>query len=425
MAVGDALGCGVRGLKQETVHQYFRRAQEGYVDGAKFVGKGIKQYRMPGLYGCQTQRALALSEVLLKKRKPQADDLMALIGELAAAGPEFYFGGFRHADGPFRKAVAEWPALSPPFVSAQQPCNLNYASLAVPLALYHQRVHDSLLLQCVETCRLFSSHPLEISAVAVSAELICFFAGLDAANLAEEELPAEEILQQAVESAERAEKFLREKFPELEMNERLAPRLSATVTGLRDQFFQTDLDGLLKWICENASRRLDTPINNPSQGHALTLFPLALTLVLKFGENFSELTAQCMKLGREADTLGALAGAWGGALLGYSNIPDSLKAGLANAKELKIRGESLFFKKAPKQAKSVLEMERNLTLKESELQKKYRVEPRKAMGKPTTPALDIDFEESQSQALKDNPQLARKFQKEKTRSKRDRRRNLD
>ncbi len=425
MAVGDAMGSAVRGLKQETVHQYFRRV-DGYVDGGAFVGKGIKLYRMPGLYGCQTQRALALSEVLLKNKKPQADDLTALIGEMAADGPEFYFGLFRHADGPFRKAVEEWPALSPPLVSSQKPCNLNYAALAVPLALYHQRTHDSLLRQCVETCLLFGSHPLEISAACAHAGLICFFAGLgDEINLAEEDLPAEEILQQAVAGAERAEEFIQENFPGLETGGKNAPRLSAAVAGLRDQFFQSDLDGLLKWICEYVSRQLDAPINNPSQGHALALFPLALTLVLKFGGNFSELMAQCMKLGREADKLGALAGAWGGALLGHSQIPEPLKSGLANSRELKIRGEALFYKKLPKQAKAVLEMERGLTLKESELQKKYRVEPRrKGVGKPTASAQDTDFEDSEAQALKDDPQLARKFQKQKTRSKRDRRRNL-
>ena len=57
MAIGDALGQSVKGLKPETVKQYFKQV-DTYHDVRPFIGKGIKQYRMAGLYGVQTQRAL-------------------------------------------------------------------------------------------------------------------------------------------------------------------------------------------------------------------------------------------------------------------------------------------------------------------------------------------------------------------------------
>ena len=47
MAVGDAMGQSVKGLKPETVKQYFKQV-DGYKDVRPYIGKGIKQYRMPG-----------------------------------------------------------------------------------------------------------------------------------------------------------------------------------------------------------------------------------------------------------------------------------------------------------------------------------------------------------------------------------------
>ena len=61
MAVGDAMGTGVRGLKREAVTQCFKRMDD-YKDVRPFLGKGIKQYRMQGLYSSQTQSALVVTD---------------------------------------------------------------------------------------------------------------------------------------------------------------------------------------------------------------------------------------------------------------------------------------------------------------------------------------------------------------------------
>ena len=111
MAVGDALAQSVKGLKPETVKQYFKQVDK-YHDVRPYIGKGIKQYRMAGLYGVQTQRALAVYDSLLKTKKPNGEDLSDLLVRLSAHGPENYFGVFRRPEGCFYKSVQDLPNRS-------------------------------------------------------------------------------------------------------------------------------------------------------------------------------------------------------------------------------------------------------------------------------------------------------------------------
>ena len=68
MAIGDAMGRGVNGLKPEAIRQIFGVIDD-YKDVRKAVGKGIKDYRMQGLYGAPVQCALAVCDGLLRNKK--------------------------------------------------------------------------------------------------------------------------------------------------------------------------------------------------------------------------------------------------------------------------------------------------------------------------------------------------------------------
>ena len=50
MAVGDAMGRPAKGLKPAAIRQIFG-AMDGFKDVRSIMGKGIKDYRMQGLYG--------------------------------------------------------------------------------------------------------------------------------------------------------------------------------------------------------------------------------------------------------------------------------------------------------------------------------------------------------------------------------------
>ena len=68
MAVGDAMGRSVNGLKPEAISQIFGTIED-YQDVKNLVGKGIKRYRMKGLYGAPTQCALAVCDGVLTNKK--------------------------------------------------------------------------------------------------------------------------------------------------------------------------------------------------------------------------------------------------------------------------------------------------------------------------------------------------------------------
>ncbi|SVC93111.1 uncharacterized protein METZ01_LOCUS345965, partial [marine metagenome] len=74
MAVGDAMGLSAKSMKPETVRQLFG-SMDGFKDVRPFIGKGIKRFKMQGLYGRQTQSALAIADGLLINKKWETSEI--------------------------------------------------------------------------------------------------------------------------------------------------------------------------------------------------------------------------------------------------------------------------------------------------------------------------------------------------------------
>jgi len=421
MAVGDALGQSVKGLKPETVKQYFKQVDR-YHDVRPHIGKGIKQYRMAGLYGVQTQRALAVCDSLLKTKKPNGEDISSLLVTLSAHGPEHYFGVFRRPEGCFYKSVLDIPNRVDPLYAGQASAYGCYFSMAMPLALYQQKPSKTLMKYCIETALLLSRHPWEVTGAALTGFLT-------ARLLNEDALPdGAELLRELAECCESAETAYRESYPDrFALREKDPQAMSRTFKDLTDRWAKGEREGLPAWICDNASSYIGTKIVHATQGHALTLLPLAVVQLLTAGQDFASAVTGTLNLGREADKLGALAGAWAGALHGFSGIPEAWKSGLVNGKEIKLRGEALARRKKGPVGKDLLEMELGLTQKEAEERRKYLPkEPRKAEKKGSV-IEDLWLEEEAGETLpqlKEDPRRWRQFERDKTRKKRDRRRLL-
>ena len=421
MAIGDALGQSVKGLKPETVKQYFKQVDR-YHDVRPFIGKGIKQYRMAGLYGVQTQRALAVCDSLLKTKKPDGEDLSDLLVRLSAHGPENYFGVFRRPEGCFYKCVQDLPNRSEPLHADQASAYACYFSMAVPLALYQQRPSKTLMQYCIEAALLLSRHPWEVAGAAVTGWITTRL-------LNEEGLPeGETLLHEAAEFCQTAEAWYRDTYPDrFILQEKNPEAMSRTLTGLADQYSLGGPESLPDWIGENASSYIGTKIMHATQGHALTILPLALVRLLTPGQDFAAALTGALNLGREADKLGALVGAWAGAVYGFSAIPGDWQSGLVNGKEIKLRGEALAKRKKGAVGKDLLEMELGLTQKEAEERRKYLPkEPTKSAKKGAVVEdlwLDEEAEDTLTQ-LKEDPRRWREFERDKTRKKRDRRRLL-
>ncbi len=417
MAVGDAMGRAVNGLKPEAIGQIFG-AVEDYQDVKKVVGKGIKRYRMKGLYGAPTQCVLAVCDGVLTNKKKFLEETSRNIQSLSKGGPENHFGVFRSPESCLWKAVDlldDQPIAEP---TPQSSATALFTSLSVPLALFHKKWSKTLATQCLDLALMFSSHPQEVVGTVLNGFLVTRFLTLQEGELISQ---GKEILQEAAEICTQAEREYQDRVNIFE-DESIAKSKNAfsqTLEGLIPQLGKSEKE-VLQWIVDNASVYTKRGIRHASQGFVLTLIPLALHWMLSHENRF--LLASIFRQGRETEKLGALAGAWSGAVYGTQVIPENLKTGLVNSREIRLRGEALFQRRMKKDMKPLADMETALTAKESEEAKRYQPKETKKILKP----LAIDFWEDEEDIVpsKEDRVQWRKFQKEKTRSKRDRRKNI-
>jgi ADP-ribosylglycohydrolase len=417
MAVGDAMGRAVNGLKPEAIGQIFG-AVEDYKDVKKVVGKGIKHYRMKGLYGAPTQCALAVCDGVLANKKKFLEETLRNIQSLSKGGPENHFGVFRSSESCLWKAVDlldDQPITEP---TPQSSATALFTFLSVPLALFHKKWSKTLATQCLDLALTFSSHPLEVVGTVLNGFLVTRFL-----TLQEDELISKrkEILQEAAEICAQTESQYQDRVNVFE-DESTAKSINAfsqTLEGLILQLEKSEKEAL-QWIVDNASVYTKREIRHASQGFVLTLIPLVLHWILSRENKF--LLASVFAQGRETEKLGALAGAWSGTVHGAQAIPENLKTGLVNSREIRLRGEALLQRRMKKDMKPLADMETALTAKESEEAKRYQPKEVKKTLKP----IAIDFWEDEEDIVPSKEDRAqwRKFQKEKTKSKRDRRKNL-
>ena len=421
MAVGDAMGRSAKGLKPAAIRQIFG-TMDDFKDVRTIMGKGIKNYRMKGLYGAPTQCALAVCSALLNNKKQFLKGSVKNFQELAKAGPEGYFGVYRNHSACLWRAVDLLDDLEEGQASEQNSSTSLFATLAVPLALFQAKWSKTLARQCFEACLLMSRNRFEVVGTVLTGFLVTRFLTLRS----EESLLAsvrQDVLQEAEEICQQAEAEYLQRFPESEDGgTKGSNALSGALKGLADKSLEPDF---LHWLCEYANTFTRLEIRHPSQGFVLTLLPLALHCVLLPPESgFASTLTHSLSHGRETEMLGALVGAWAGALYGFDKIPATWKSGLVNAKEIRLRAEAISAGRTKKEQKHLFDMEAGMTAKEFEEGKRYLTKEIKKPSRTQMQSLDLWDEEESSAPSKEDRAQWRKLQKEKTKSKRDRRKNI-
>jgi ADP-ribosyl-[dinitrogen reductase] hydrolase len=417
MAVGDAMGRATNGLKPAAIRQIFG-AMDDFQDVRSILGKGIKNYRMKGLYGVPTQCALAVGDALLHNKKHFLQESIKNFKDLAKAGPEGYFGVYRNHSACLWRAVDLLDDLEEGQVSEQNSSTSLFTTLAIPLALFQGKWSKTLARQCFDACLLMTRNRFEVVGTVLTGFLVTRFL---TTSLEEIPLATVNILQEAEEICQKAEMEFLQRFPGSE-DEKESHAFSLALKGMAQKSEDTDF---LQGLCEYANTFTKLDIRHSSQGFVLTLLPLALQCVLQPPDsNFSSTLTRSMNHGRETEVLGTLVGAWAGALYGFDNIPAIWKSGLVNAKEIRLRAEALSARRGKKEQKDLFNMESALTAKEFEEGKRCQTKETKKSSRLQVQSLDIWDEEESSVPSKEDRSEWRKFQKEKTKSKRDRRKNI-
>ena len=417
MAVGDAMGRSAKGLKPAAIRQIFG-TMDDFKDVRPIMGKGITNYRMQGLYGTPTQCALAVGDALLKNKKQFLQESAENFQQLAKAGPEGYFGVYRNHSACLWRAVDLLDYREEEQVSDSS--TSLFTLLAVPLALFQGRWSKTLARQCFDACLLMSRNRFEVVGTVLTGFLVTRFLALPSEENFSSSASAD-ILQEAQEICQQAEAEYLQRFPETE-GEKGSNALSGILKNMADK--SADFP---QWLPEHVNTFTKLEIRHPSQGFVLTLLPLALHCVLSPPESgFASTLTHSLSHGRETEMLGALVGAFAGALYGFDKIPADWKSGLVNAKEIRLRAEALSARRGKKEQKDLFNMEAALTAKEFEEGKRCLTKETKKSSRIQMQSLDLwdEEEEESSVPSKEDRAQWRKFQKEKTKSKRDRRKNI-
>lgn len=427
LAIGDALGQATRGLRPEAVRQLYKR-MDRFQDVRPFIGRGVKTYRMQGLYGGQTQMALALGESLILKKGLDESAFGDLLVQMSQAGPEGYFGVFRRPEGVFARSVQDFPNRMNP---AQADWNTTFGSffpLGVTTALFYGRDSATFQSTVARCAGMMNAHPWEISATAVSGFITLALVRMKVET-------GESVLSGAkslIEESARWAEAIEQKCLELEDAPGASNAVSKTLAGLAERIESSSGAELSAWILENANGYLRQPLSHTTQGQTLTLLPQALVQVLVLPHSFDETIARTAMMGREANKLCALTGAWAGALFGLESMGEVFQAGLVNLKEVTARGQALLRRRFSGKGKDLIEMEMGLTRKEAEENRKHIPKAPKKSGvdpsdlkHPMFDPLGEEWEHDPLVEIRDNPRLRREFERDKSKKKKERRQRFE
>ena len=264
MAIGDAMGRGVNGLKSEAIQQVFGVVDD-YKDVRKIVGKGIKNYRMRGLYGAPFQCALAVCDGVLANKKKFLEESIKNFQNLAKGGPEHYFGYFRSSEGCLWKAVDLLDEKNSPTTLSSATGLFSF--LSVPLALFYKNWSKTLADQCLQLALAFSSHPLEVVGTVLNGFLVTRFLGMEKSALTSER---QGILEEAIEVCVQVESQYQNSLNIFvdETIEQSKNAFSQTLQKLIVKIGEPNKEAL-HWIVENANSFSRREIRHASQGFIL------------------------------------------------------------------------------------------------------------------------------------------------------------
>jgi ADP-ribosylglycohydrolase len=426
MALGNAMGLSSKSLKPETIRQLFS-SMDNFKDVSPFIGKGVKKFKMKGLYGYQAQSALVIGDSLLKnKKKADPRKISQLFLKMTTNGPEHYFGTFRHPGKGFYQSV-ESLTEGLPRIPRHDIADASFLSMGIPAGLLHRERPEAGLHSNIAIGLMMSRNLSEITGLALTGYLASRLLQLEHGQNSDDLNRTEMVLKDAEIFCQKVEARLRESAPNLwnSVPESEHGMLEQTIKTLREKW-NIDFNELLNWVCKNASEKHGTKITNPAQGYVLTLLPLCLIIVLRKYCGFDSTVTSVLNMGKESDKTGVLVGTWAGSIYGWREIPEPWRSGLVNGKEIRLRGEGLFSGSFPKDAKDIYEMELGLTLKEFEVGKKY-FEKGKKFSRPTPrPTLSWEDADTDESNIPEKSDVAnwRKFEKDKSRTKKNRRKNL-
>ncbi len=426
VAIGDALGAPVEGLKAAHIKTLFKTL-DGYVPVEKYLKKGIKHYCEPGLYTDDTQQMLAVCDMILSDENFSPADLADLFMEMSKDDTAGGFGVFRGTGRFFRYTMRDMLDGIPWERVAGNTAGCMAAVRIPPLVIKFFDDPIKLLTSVINASLATHKDPMGISAAILQAFFIRALMPLTPGK----SIDIKSIFTECKEYCEQGEKILASQFKHVIASSH--PDGIYAVSGMIDRLAQLIDNGndkeVNEYIFDYASHFASMPIYKLTVPFALTLVPLALKIFLHNIRSFSEPIIVAINGGGDTDTLASLVGALSGAYWGTKPIPQKWLQGLANMNQIKMRSEALSGGKKGIDIKPICEMEKQLTFHQSQQVQKYVLtKPQKKPSKPAQPKqsslpISIDDEQPSPVPKKYEKGAKRQFDRQKSLNKKERRKN--
>jgi len=368
LAVGDALGAPLEGLKPGRIRQVYGRVEDFVDPGSAFQDKPWR-WRMPGLYTDDTQQALLLADTLVKCYGFDAQFFANRLLEMAEADSGAEFGAFRGTGRQFREAMKRLRQGEKPLLTGSLSAGIGASMRVAPVGLYYADDEEGIIRAAVEQGLLTNRDPRALEAAAG----VAFCVAQSASGKWQDKKP-ELRIEMLVQFMETAEHIIREEYlPYLPVETwDHCARVASAVRNFRF-YLNMELTSVWRQIVTEANRGFPAfKISDPAQGFALAGPVTAMFLGIS-SRSYSEGVLCAINLGRDTDSVAAITGAILGAQGGKEQIPENWQEGIQNLQQVLLRGDALWQSSFQGLAiEDVLQMEQRLTRKESAARKALR-----------------------------------------------------
>jgi ADP-ribosylglycohydrolase len=331
LAVGDALGAPLEGLSSQQIRAHYGQVED-FVDGSRAWKKKPYRWRLPGLYSDDTQQALALSDVLLECGRIDVDRLAQIY--LALASPKgSYAGSHRGVGRSFRQVLADLERGVSPRQTGQLSAGIGAAMRIAPVALFYGTDEREAILEAVLSASLMTHRDVRslTGALAVAHAV---------RHLLEAPERKASLFFRIAEDVKHDEDKIVAHCPEVTSAARHRRSMSIAIAHA-ERSLPLPRDQALAALVEEANRHGADPVcKRPTMGFPPVCIPTCLYLLM-VTDSFEEAAIEVINMGGDADSAGAILGAFAGAYYGIKSIPERWLARLQNREAIERRALAL------------------------------------------------------------------------------------
>jgi ADP-ribosyl-[dinitrogen reductase] hydrolase len=354
LAVGDALGAPLEGLSAQQIRSCYGVVAD-FVDGVRAWRKKPYRWRLPGLYTDDTQQALVLAECLRTLGRIDLDWLAGTYRALATPRGS-YLGAHRGAGASFRKVLECLERDVPPRQVAQFSAGIGAAMRIAPIGLYYRDEPEAIPGAVLEASLL--THR-DIRSLAGAAAVACAVR-----RFARDEPREPSLLFRIADDAKRAvDVMLRLAGDGLAGVRAYRGAVAAAIANV-ERILDRPRAEAYSALVEEANRHGAEPdCRRPTLGFPPACIPTCLYLLFTT-DGPEEALVEIVNLGGDADSAGAILGAFVGACYGEAALPGRWLDRLRNRDGIARRAEFLATRECPADMPDLFTTEWRLTAEE-------------------------------------------------------------